>query len=268
MPNFRAAPADERVACDYCPKSFCSLSTLRHHLKQFHRHAVANKLTCGQCKKAFAAKALLDDHIRKHSDLRSFVCEVCGKSFFTFYDLKKHRVRVHVNTEKIHTCHICGLGFSMKATLDNHVQRHDQAERRFFCDLCGYGAYKKTDLAMHLASTHLKSKQHSCPHCDKRFGWKSTLQKHVKNLHKEAQQSKQCPLCSKVLKHWCFAEHLQSHTQNFECDICKANFGRKLLLRRHKLKVHNVLMHKCEFCERRFARRTELNVHRYKDHIS
>ena len=49
-----------------------------------------NMLSCDVCNKKFPFKSKLDEHVRSHSDVKSFNCDLCEKAF-------KHRksLRIH-----------------------------------------------------------------------------------------------------------------------------------------------------------------------------
>ena len=75
-------------------KGFQATSTGTHYKLSLDRQDVLksyqNMLTCDVCDKKFPFKSKLDEHVRSHSDVKSFKCDLCEKAF-------KHRksLRIH-----------------------------------------------------------------------------------------------------------------------------------------------------------------------------
>ena len=73
------------VVCDQCGKSLKSKSTLKSHIKAVHEKL--RQCVCTICDKSFFDKAKLNFHQHKHSEVRNFHCDECGRSFKTRSDL-------------------------------------------------------------------------------------------------------------------------------------------------------------------------------------
>ena len=64
------------LKCQLCDATFASRYTLNAHVK---RHAITEPLfSCPYCGKGSKSKANLDQHIRIHTGVRPYVCNVCN----------------------------------------------------------------------------------------------------------------------------------------------------------------------------------------------
>jgi len=101
----------EKWFCPVCPdaRTFTQNHSLLIHISTFHFDSAKeapSQYPCMQCNKPFGSKALLGRHVNsthlvpsvKHGNYNMFKCEVCGKSFEKFPQLKKHIKARHMNT--------------------------------------------------------------------------------------------------------------------------------------------------------------------------
>lgn len=85
----------EMVAvCEQCGKGFKSRLGYRYHMK--HHDMSAGKtddcLKCPKCDKFFSNISFLESHLFSHSEQKSVVCEICGKSYKRQSALKRHKM--------------------------------------------------------------------------------------------------------------------------------------------------------------------------------
>ena len=66
-----------------------------------------------------------------------FICNICERTFATFYRLKIHKVRVHESSKgvKQFECQLCSKNFYLLADLKKHESSHSSQEQ-FECDIC------------------------------------------------------------------------------------------------------------------------------------
>ena len=67
------------LKCDICDATFASRYTLNAHVK---RHAITEPLfACPYCGKGSKSKANLEQHIRIHTGVRPYSCNVCSAAY-------------------------------------------------------------------------------------------------------------------------------------------------------------------------------------------
>ena len=120
-------------------------------------HAGVKPFACPEpgCQRSYNRASSLRDHMRRHLRPGTFdyVCEVCGRGFYTKNDYKKH-CKVHGTAEE---------------------------RRRFKCtfDGCKDSFTAKTHLRTHMV-VHTGERPHKCTRCGMDFKHLSTLHKHQK----------------------------------------------------------------------------------------
>jgi len=86
---------DFKFFCYECGKGFKTYSGHNNHLKIIHSYG-GDRYICEMCSKVFPSASTLRMHFHTHSDVRAFVCNVCGKAYKRKHDLKKHPCAVPV----------------------------------------------------------------------------------------------------------------------------------------------------------------------------
>ena len=70
------------LKCHICDAAFASRYTLNAHIK---RHAITEPLfSCPYCGKGSKSKANLEQHIRIHTGVRPYSCNVCNAAYVYF----------------------------------------------------------------------------------------------------------------------------------------------------------------------------------------
>ncbi|XP_064648473.1 zinc finger protein 236-like [Lineus longissimus] len=110
--------------CDTCGKSFKRADALKQH-RDVHVDKMARMLpyTCVTCKKSFKSKAHMNDHKTKHTNVRAYLCEICGASFKTKSVQRKHIISIHRNP-RAYRCPHCDKRFNTKFALQRHSTTH------------------------------------------------------------------------------------------------------------------------------------------------
>ena len=154
---------------------------------------------------------LYDPLVQKTSENeRSFICDFCGKCYFTKDSLKKHIDIVH-STEKYneYKCSVCEKTFSHKFLLKKHCIKHKVATP-YMCTVCGTEFKRECDLTHHLINFHNKTLI-DCDVCDTKFRYKKDLLRHKRTKHDQIK---------------------------YNCEFCRTSFSRKDSLKRHINTIH------------------------------
>ncbi|CAG7631156.1 unnamed protein product [Allacma fusca] len=167
---------------------------------------------------------------------KSYVCEVCSKSFHNSSNLKKHKGLIHFAPRQF-VCEItgCRRAFRTQQLLEKHRLNHSE-ERRLKCDMCPMTFVKLSGLEMHVVREHVVDKEFQCLVCEKGFITKKDLQDHMNDTHDRDKSSR------------------------FQCDLCPASFSGRRSLRLHLHKVHPDSK-RCDLCSRAFVNQDELDLH-------
>ena len=87
----------DSVSCEICGAILKNKNNLESHMNAFHTSKEDRpKFYCELCPKFYYRKSSLNLHIRKHNDIRPFMCtfEGCGKAFLENSTRKVHE-RIH-----------------------------------------------------------------------------------------------------------------------------------------------------------------------------
>lgn len=131
LPHMRI-PKKKTHACTVCQKEFNSLNALKYHCLS---HTGERAHTCTVCRKSFFAQSALKSHMRLHTGEKPYECDQCKMKFRQWGDLKYHTVSKHSDV-KNYQCEFCGKAFSRKYSLVIHRRIHTN-ERNYKCDICG-----------------------------------------------------------------------------------------------------------------------------------
>ncbi|XP_045179410.2 zinc finger protein 62-like [Mercenaria mercenaria] len=114
-----AIHSDERShKCDMCSKTYKSYTDLRHHHRKVHTNQRKYR-QCDVCGKSVASNSLRQ-HMKSHTDVKTFQCEVCSKFFKMKHQLKSHLL-THDDSRE-HICEICGFRCKWAHILRNHLK--------------------------------------------------------------------------------------------------------------------------------------------------
>lgn len=90
---------EEQIDCEYCRKSFESITEALTHLDT---HNEKKFYQCDKCKKFFPLKILMKNHAKHHIEKpKPFTCDICKKRYATKQQLKYH-MRIHSAKSKFY----------------------------------------------------------------------------------------------------------------------------------------------------------------------
>lgn len=170
-----------KYPCKKCGREFSNTIALQAHSETMHTQyfdATLNSFACKLCSKEVPTKQLIMHHINtSHFHVSTFLCDICGKSFWKESSLRAHRF-THSDT-KPYMCQICLKSFKLKNSLRSHINTHNQ-ERQFVCEECGK-TFKKNSTLIEHKRHHSGEFPFRCDVCCKKFVSKSAQNTHMKS---------------------------------------------------------------------------------------
>ena len=108
--------------CHICKKQFQTKQGMQLHIKRDHEN---NKpFECEYCNKSFVNSKTRNEHIRNTH--QPVICDICQKQICNHWELRKHKVFVHKETEGCHFCELCpkAVFFSAETFLKHCATKH------------------------------------------------------------------------------------------------------------------------------------------------
>ena len=254
--------------CQRCKKFFKTSSGLKSHVADVHEKNGAH--ACRHCEKTYYNESQLIDHERKHTGLKPFTCDNCGKSYDRKSTLNKH-VKIHEpkseESKEKHMCEVCFKIFSRKRRLKEHVSFVHEGEHSNFCEICSKAYSKKESLERHIKDVHEgreRPRLYQCETCAAAFYDERTLARHTKVVHLK-EKDWTCHICSKTfgLKGGLTRHIIDVHEQSGDhaCSYCAKKFKLLVDKKRHELKHTKEKPFQCEFCPLKVGQKGTLNAH-------
>ncbi|XP_054735702.1 zinc finger protein 99 [Anastrepha obliqua] len=226
-----------------CSKSFNHWNSLSRHLSQHDGRSFQYECDQDGCGKVYKYKPTLVMHKRKcHKlgpELKSHICEICGKVFKSTAILNDHRYTHKDKSERPHACNQpnCVRRFSNKEKLKVHLMRH-AGIKNYVCPHCGLRKTTMNELKVHI-NYHTLERTWPCRFCTQVCNSSGNLRTHVRTVHERAKDYA-CRHCDRT-----FAKpdtrkyHEMTHTgeKPNECPDCGKRFIQPAALRTHR-KIH------------------------------
>ena len=117
----------KNTKCPQCKKQFQTKQGLQLHIKRDHENN--RPFECDFCGKAFVSSKTRNEHVRNTH--QPVTCDICHKTISNHWELRKHKVFVHKETEGCHFCELCpkSVFFSTQTFLKHCASKHgDESE--------------------------------------------------------------------------------------------------------------------------------------------
>lgn len=197
-------------------------------------------------------------------------CDLCDKSFFKKYLLRKH-LKIHmmegtclkkkqsvcVNSEKKFKCLVCDKMFTASSSMRIHTRIFHTEKKIYKCNECHKSFSDIVYLRRH-RKFHAE-KPHQCEVCQKSFPVMSNLKVHM-NVHTGIKPWK-CDVCERsYADRTSFKKHMQYHNEgySFKCNICNRSLKRRNSLKNHMMSHCNGnnlanKKYECNICEKSYT---------------
>ncbi|XP_033754878.1 uncharacterized protein LOC117337856 [Pecten maximus] len=216
--------------CPECDKTNETWKQIRMHLWKVHE-IDTDLLTCDICEK-FKTDTMsrLMIHKEIHSVDRPYTCDICGKGFKQFCQMKNHQT-IHGEHQdddpkkwyRRKECHICKRQYANQKCLIKHIEAVHSKIKPYVCPYCGHTAARKAMMELHIR-THTGEKPFKCDNCQYVTGDHNSLRRH--KMRHSGQKPYKCQFCG----YSCIqAISIKMHMKNkhpggnigvFCCDIC------------------------------------------------
>ncbi|VDM18320.1 unnamed protein product [Hydatigera taeniaeformis] len=129
-------------------------------------------------------------HLRSHTQEKVVACPQCGLLFTARTKLRDHLVRQHqiedpTSSTAINTyqCTYCLRCFGNKSLLQAHANRHIN---KHICPLCNLTLHSKSAVKRHMLFRHTDKATVSCPHCSATIKGVHSLDLHISRCHHQS----------------------------------------------------------------------------------
>lgn len=216
------------------------------------------------------------------------ICPTCQEEFQCYCLINKHYWKIRRP----------GRGYPTNIPLFVRYN-HGEAAGQHECEQCGIIYSHKHSLVQHIKAIHFEAKEYSCGECEKSFTQSKGLEWHILNehgpfykvrarsqlFHPSEQQGeglyKRHGTCSclesdrqyscscKANTHYWKNHHQPGYTDGpfigtHKCNMCGMKFKRNRSLHQHVRHVHLQEVFKCARCSKSFASKQNLTLHLHK----
>ncbi|RDD44947.1 Zinc finger and BTB domain-containing protein 24 [Trichoplax sp. H2] len=111
---------------------------------------MVNKIKCRYCNKLMLSVAQLKRHVQQHTGIKSHRCKICGKTFKSYCNYRKH---TWTHRQSGIQCPECHRYFKSEKTLRSHSILHS-TQVAIYCSLCHRSLKNLSGFKIHLKKLH------------------------------------------------------------------------------------------------------------------
>ncbi|KAK1886949.1 Zinc finger protein 717 [Dissostichus eleginoides] len=264
---------EKPYCCSICGRGFNQKGNLKTH----HKIHLGLKGSSDLDEEVNPIASELSEYLKSlpgESRIRSSLrCLDCGTECESHSALQAHHVTSHTETEtagepdavdhspsQLLFCRRCGVQFSEKEKLEEHMKTHIKA-KPFSCPDCGKKFINESYIQIH-QRIHTGEKPFLCSDCGRGFHTASSLKLH--EMQHSGERPYACSICGKTFRiNSYLTAHYQTHIKDrpFICSVCGKGYSRA-----EELKVHHRLHtgerpYECGECGKSFIYRQGLRQH-------
>ncbi|XP_016980335.1 transcription factor Ouib [Drosophila rhopaloa] len=133
---------------------------------------------CEQCGRHFTDQSNFKLHMLRHTGMKNFACQECGKLFYTDHLMSLHQRIVHQG-EKPYACRYCSKSFHNSTTRVIHERVHTNA-KPYGCNQCDKSFSSASGRKRH-ELIHTGVRAFSCTICEQTFQRNTHLKAHLRS---------------------------------------------------------------------------------------
>ncbi|XP_013134179.1 PREDICTED: zinc finger protein 271-like isoform X1 [Papilio polytes] len=197
--------------CKKCGAGYITIAALRKHGKTHYQ----GNFPCDYCDKTYTSLTKKRNHekgVHTGGWLRN-KCPHCTEIFVSYYDRSEHLVKVHNETPVVYPCNACNRTYKKKFELNRHIKHHHLQQKNYLCDKCNAKFFSKRGLVDHMLR-HTGAELCACDVCGRSFSRARTLREHMRT-HDDDKKF-QCEVCKKTFMQKC---SLKSHVRLHQDDL-------------------------------------------------
>ena len=180
--NLDSVEATNAYKCDSCNKVYKTKGSLHRHEKLNHQNLENGESVKENLDKIKRNLSTVHD---KKSSKMTYNCDSCDKAYQIKWSLKRHKMEVHENLNKI-VCDMCDYVCYENRRMKNHKNSKHAIENEsniYKCDNCSKSYGSSNSLRRHKEVTHLNIKNQFCQKCEYRCYDKKDMVRHIYLIH-------------------------------------------------------------------------------------
>ena len=250
-----------KYSCPQCGITYLNPEDLNTHTK-IHKGNVVFK--CETCYLSFSSNKDLSDHVVSHgNECQPETIDLTASQRLLLPDVgflmelenceNEEQEKMEVEVNELNLCKECSEKFETGNELKDHMlsehRRINKVQNEWNCYECCFQGSDKKELKNHMTK-HTKNESIQCRNCSENFENKWLLMNHRRDIHPTNK------LCRYDLQdncnfspEQCWYKHKNSplpENATFKCFSCHEIFNSRILLMKHRKKMHIGLCRPCE----------------------